>query len=150
MMAQKQPTQQSDGMDYIPKEIRVLLDTYQNNPDSYSDRQAIFTKLYNGGGNQRKLAEAMAVNGNAEGYQGLANQLKLAYQPAEGDSMQKILARNLLDKKNKSVPNLNAVENGDTSQQQSTQPTSAWNAAGIYGNLPQNSALSFLMKQGGK
>lgn len=150
MMAQKQPTQQSDGMDYIPKEIRVLLDTYQNNPDSYSDRQAIFTKLYNGGGNQRKLAEAMAVNGNAEGYQGLANQLKLAYQPAEGDSMQKILARNLLDKKNKSVPNLNAVENGDTSQQQSTQPNSAWNAAGICGNLPQNSALSFLMKQGGK
>lgn len=150
MMAQKQPTQQSDGMDYIPKEIRALLDTYQNNPDSYSDRQAIFTKLYNGGGDQRKLAEAMAVNGNAEGYQGLANQLKLAYQPAKGDSMQKVLARNLLDKKNKSVPNLNAVENGDTSQQQSTQPNSAWNAAGIYGNLPQNSALSFLMKQGGR
>ena len=146
MMAQKQPTQPSDGMDYIPKEIRVLLDTYQNNPDSYSDRQAIFTKLYNGGGDQRKLAEAMAVNGNAEWYQGLANQLKLAYQPAEGDSMQKILARNLLDKKNKSVPNLNAVENGDTSQQHSTQPNSVWNAAGIYGNLPQNSALSFLMK----
>ena len=147
MMAQKQPTQQSDGMDYIPKEIRVLLDTYQNNPDSYSDRQAIFTKLYNGGGDQRKLAEAMAVNGNAEGYQGLANQLKLAYQPAEGDSMQKVLARNLLDKKNKSVPNLNAVENGGTSQQQSTQQNSAWNAAGIYGNLPQNSALSFLMNR---
>ena len=150
MRAQKHPTQQSDGIDYIPKEIRALLDTYQNNPDSYSDQQAIFTKLYNGGGDQRKLAEAMAVNGNAEGYQGLANQLKLAYQPANGDSMQKVLARNLLDKKNKSVPNLNAVENGDTSQQQSTQPNSAWNAAGIYGNLPQNSALSFLMKQGGK
>lgn len=144
MMAQKQPTQQSDGMDYIPKEIRVLLDTYQNNPDSYSDRQAIFTKLYNGGGDQRKLAVAMATNGNAEGYQGLANQLKLAYQPTDGES---VLARRLADKKNKgAVPNLNAVENGDTSQQQSTQPNSAWNAAGIYGNLPQNSALSFLMK----
>ena len=148
MMAQKQPTQQSDGMDYIPKEIRVLLDTYQNNPDSYSDRQAIFTKLYNGGDDQRKLAVAMATNGNAEGYQGLANQLKLAYQPTDGES---VLARRLADKKNKgAVPNLNAVENGDTSQQQSTQPNSAWNAAGIYGNLPQNSALSFLMKQGGK
>lgn len=148
-MADKQPAQ-SDGLEYVPKEIRDLLSNYQNNPDSYSDRQAIFTKLYNGGGDQRKLAEAMAVNGNAEGYQGLANQLKLAYQPANGDSMQKVLARNLLDKKNKSVPNLNAVENGDTSQQQSTQPNSAWNAAGIYGNLPQSSALSFLMKQGGK
>lgn len=92
----------------------------------------------------------MATNGNAEGYQGLANQLKLAYQPAGGDSMWQALARNLSDKKNKTVPNLSAVENGDTSQQQSTQPNSAWNAAGIYGNLPQNSALSFLMKQGGK
>ena len=144
MMAQKQPTQQSDGMDYIPKEIRVLLDTYQNNPDSYSDRQAIFTKLYNGGGDQRKLAVAMATNGNAEGYQGLVNQLKLAYQPTDGES---VLARRLADKKNKgAVPNLNAVENGGTSQQQSTQPNSVWNAAGIYGNLPQNSALSFLMK----
>lgn len=144
MMAQKQPTQQSDGIDYIPKEIRVLLDTYQNNPDSYSDRQAIFTKLYNGGGDQRKLAVAMATNGNAEGYQGLANQLKLAYQPTDGES---VLAHRLADKKNKgAVPNLNAVENGGTSQQQSTQQNSAWNAAGIYGNLPQNSALSFLMK----
>lgn len=144
-MADKQPAQ-SDGLEYVPKEIRDLLSNYQNNPNSYSDRQAIFTKLYGNGGDQRKLAEAMAVNGNAEGYQGLANQLKLAYQPAGEDSMQKVLARNLSDKKNKSVPNLNAVENGDTLQQQSTQPNSAWNAAGIYGNLPQNSALSFLMK----
>lgn len=144
-MADKQPAQ-SDGLEYVPQEIRDLLINYQNNPNSYSDRQAIFTKLYGNGGDQRKLAEAMAVNGNAEGDQGLANQLKLAYQPAEGDSMQKVLARKLSDKKNKSVPNLNAVENGDTSQQQSTQPNSAWNAAGIYGNLPQNSALSFLMK----
>lgn len=141
-MADKQPAQ-SDGLEYVPKEIRDLLSNYQNNPNSYSDRQAIFTKLYGNGGDQRKLAEAMAVNGNAEGYQGLANQLKLAYQPTDGES---VLARNLSDKKNKSVPNLNAVENGGTSQQQSTQPNSAWNAAGIYGNLPQNSALSFLMK----
>lgn len=144
-MANKNPTQQSDGLNYVPQEIRDLLSNYKNNPDSYSDRQAIFTKLYGNGGDQRKLAEAMAVNGNAEGYQGLANQLKLAYQPT-GDSMRQALARNLSDKKNKSVPNLNAVENGNTSQQQSTQPNSAWNAAGIYGNLPQNSALSFLMK----
>lgn len=144
-MADKQPAQ-SDGLEYVPQEIRDLLSNYQNNPNSYSDRQAIFTKLYGNGGDQRKLAEAMATNGNAEGYQGLANQLKLAYQPAGGDSMRQALARNLSDKKNKTVPNLNAVENGNTSQQQSTQPNSAWNAAGIYGNLPQNSALSFLMK----
>ena len=142
-MADKQPAQ-SDGLEYVPKEIRDLLSNYQNNQNSYSDRQAIFTKLYGNGGDQRKLAEAMAVNGNAEGYQGLANQLKLAYQPTDGES---VLASRLADKKNKgAVPNLNAVENGGTSQQQSTQPNSAWNAAGIYGNLPQNSALSFLMK----
>lgn len=144
-MANKQPAQ-SDSLEYVPQEIRDLLGNYQNNPNSYSDRQAIFTKLYGNGGDQRKLAEAMAVNGNAEGYQGLANQLKLAYQPTEEVSMWQALARNLSDKKNKSVPNLNAVENGDTSQQQSTQPNSTWNAAGIYGNFPQNSALSFLMK----
>lgn len=144
-MADKKPTQQSDGLEYVPQEIRDLLSTYQNNPNSYSDRQAIFTKLYGNGGDQRKLAEAMATNGNAEGYQGLANQLRLAYQPTDRESA---LASKLTDKKNKSssVPNLSAVENGNTSQQQSTQPNSAWNAAGIYGNLPQNSALSFLMK----
>lgn len=145
-MANKNPTQQSDGLNYVPQEIRDLLSNYKNNPDSYSDRQAIFTKIYSNGGDQRKLAETLATNGNSEGYQGLANQLRLAYEPADEQSVRSALARNLSDKKNKTVPNLNAVQNGNTSQQQSTQPNSAWNAAGIYGNLPQNSALSFLMK----
>lgn len=145
-MADKQPTQQSDGLGYVPQDIRNLLSNYQSNPDSYSDRQAIFTQLYQNGGESRKLAQALATNGKSEGYQGLASQLKLAYTPTDEEST---LKRAMTDKKSKgaSVPNLRAVQNDNTSQQQSTQqPNSAWNAAGIYGNLPQHSALSFLMK----
>ena len=142
-MADKQPAQ-SDGLEYVPQEIRDLLSNYQNNPESQADRQAIFSQLYQNGGDSKKLAEALATNGNSEGYQGLASQLKLAYTPTKEETT---LNRAITDKKKKdaSVPNLRAVQNGGTSQQ-STQPNSAWNAAGIYGNLPQHSALSFLMK----
>lgn len=143
-MATKQP-QQTDGMSYVPSEIRNLLNTYQANPDSYSDRQAVFTKLYSNGGDQRKLAENLATNDNAQGYDGLSKLIMAAYQPSTPQEY--ALSRLQGAKKkssNNSVPNTNPTVNNDAG---SGQSNTAWNNAGIYGNLPQNSALSFLMNR---
>ena len=134
----KPSTQTTDGINYVPNEIRVLLNDYQAHPDDLSARQAIFSKLYNGGGDQQRLAMNLALNDNAQGYDGLRSQLISAYTPQDQTLWQvQRLARGKLQ--NNNVPNLAAVQQGTT---QASAPTQA-ETGGIYQNLPQNSALPF-------
>lgn len=107
----KPSTQTTDGINYVPKEIRGLLDDYQANPGDLSARQAIFSKLYNGGGDQQRLAINLAGNENAQGYDGLRSQLISAYTPQDQTLWQvQRLARG--KRQNNNVPNLAAVQQG--------------------------------------
>lgn len=134
----KPSTQTTDGINYVPKEIRGLLNDYQANPGDLSARQAIFSKLYNGGGDQQRLAINLAGNENAQGYDGLRSQLISAYTPQDQTLWQvQRLARG--KRQNNNVPNLAAVQQGTT---QASAPTQA-ETGGVYQNLPQNSALPF-------
>lgn len=136
----KPSTQTTDGINYVPKDIRGLLDDYQANPGDLSARQAIFSKLYNGGGDQQKLAINLAGNENAQGYDGLRSQLILAYTPQEQalGAMQRLSARS--KRQNNNVPNLAAVQQG---MAQASAPVQQADTGGVYQNLPQNSALPF-------
>lgn len=136
----KQPAQ-TDGMNYVPTEIRGLMTDYQNDPDNLSARQAVFSKLYNNGGDQRKLAISLAGSDNAQGYDGLRSQLIAAYTPQDQalGFMQK-LARGKRGRTD--VPNLAAAQQGQTAQ--ASAPAQQSSTGGIYQNLPQNSALLFL------
>ena len=134
----KPSTQTTDGINYVPKEIRGLLNDYQAHPDDQSARQAIFSKLYNGGGDQQRLAVNLALNDNAQGYDGLRSQLISAYTPQDQTLWQvQRLARG--KRQDNNVPNLAAVQQGTT---QASAPTQA-ETGGVYQNLPQNSALPF-------
>lgn len=134
----KLSTQTTDGINYVPKEIRGLLNDYQANPGDLSARQAIFSKLYNGGGDQQRLAINLAGNENAQGYDGLRSQLISAYTPQDQTLWQvQRLARG--KRQNNNVPNLAAVQQGTI---QASAPTQA-ETGGVYQNLPQNSALPF-------
>lgn len=136
----KQPSQ-TDGMNYVPTEIRGLMTDYQNDPNNLSARQAVFSKLYNNGGDQRKLAMTLANADNAQGYDGLRSQLIAAYTPRDQalSTMQKLARgkRGMTD-----VPNLAAVQQGQAAQ--AAAPAQQEGTGGIYQNLPQNSALLFL------
>lgn len=136
----KPSTQTTDGINYVPKDIRGLLDDYQANPGDLSARQAIFSKLYNGGGDQQRLAINLAGNENAQGYDGLRSQLISAYTPQEQalGAMQRLSARS--KRQNNNVPNLAAVQQG---MAQASAPVQQADAGGVYQNLPQNSALPF-------
>lgn len=136
----KPSTQTTDGINYVPKDIRGLLDDYQANPGDLSARQAIFSKLYNGGGDQQKLAINLAGNENAQGYDGLRSQLISAYTPQEQalGAMQRLSARS--KRQNNNVPNLAAVQQG---MAQASAPVQQADTGGVYQNLPQNSALPF-------
>lgn len=136
----KPSTQTTDGINYVPKDIRGLLDDYQANPGDLSARQAIFSKLYNGGGDQQKLAINLAGNENAQGYDGLRSQLISAYTPQEQalGAMQRLSARS--KRQNNNVPNLAAVQQG---MAQTSAPVQQADTGGVYQNLPQNSALPF-------
>lgn len=135
----KQPGQ-ADGMNYVPKEISSLMTDYQNDPDNLSARQAVFSKLYNNGGDQRKLAMSLATNDAAQGYDGLRSQLIAAYTPQDQalGAVQR-LARGKRGRND--VPNLAAVQQNTT---QAPAPEQQVGAGGVYQNLPQNSALLFL------
>lgn len=134
----KPSTQTTDGINYVPKEIRGLLNDYQAYPDDLSARQAIFSKLYSGGGDQQRLAVNLALNDNAQGYDGLRSQLISAYTPQDQTLWQvQRLARG--KRQNNNVPNLAAVQQGTT---QASAPIQA-ETGGVYQNLPQNSALPF-------
>lgn len=136
----KPSTQTTDGINYVPKEIRGLLNDYQAHPDDLSARQAIFSKLYNGGGDQQRLAMNLALNDNAQGYDGLRSQLISAYTPQDQTLWQvQRLARGKRPGPDNNVPNLAAVQQGTT---QVSAPTQA-DTGGVYQNLPQNSALPF-------
>lgn len=136
----KPSTQTTDGINYVPKDIRGLLDDYQANPGDLSARQAIFSKLYNGGGDQQRLAINLAGNENAQGYDGLRSQLISAYTPQEQalGAMQRLSARS--KRQNNNVPNLAAVQQG---MAQASAPAQQADTGGVYQNLPQNSALPF-------
>lgn len=136
----KPSTQTTDGINYVPKDIRGLLDDYQANPGDLSARQAIFSKLYNGGGDQQRLAINLAGNENAQGYDGLRSQLISAYTPQEQalGAMQRLSARS--KRQNNNVPNLAAVQQG---MAQESAPVQQADTGGVYQNLPQNSALPF-------
>lgn len=134
----KPSTQTTDGINYVPNEIRGLLNDYQAHPDDLSARQAIFSKLYSGGGDQQRLAVNLALNDNAQGYDGLRSQLISAYTPQDQALWQvQRLARG--KRQNNNVPNLAAVQQGTT---QASAPIQA-ETGGVYQNLPQNSALPF-------
>ena len=134
----KPSTQTTDGINYVPKDIRGLLNDYQAHPEDLSARQAIFSKLYNDGGDQQRLAINLAGNENAQGYDGLRSQLISAYTPQDQTLWQvQRLARG--KRQNNNVPNLAAVQQGTT---QASAPTQA-ETGGVYQNLPQNSALPF-------
>lgn len=135
----KPSTQTTDGIQYVPKDIQNLLSDYQANPDSLSARQAVFSKLYNNGGDQQRLAMNLALNDNAQGYDGLRSQLISAYTPQDQTLWQvQRLARGKRPSPD-NVPNLAAVQQGTT---QASAPTQA-ETGGVYQNLPQNSALPF-------
>lgn len=156
MANNKQPGQpgqpgQPDGMNYVPTEIRNLMTNYQNDPNSLSTRQAVFSKLYNNGGDQQKLALALSNSDSAEGYDGLRNQLITAYAPQgyENYTSREAALHNLQQHiqqrkggNSNSVPNLSAVQQGQTAQ--AAAPAQQEGTGGIYQNLPQNSALLFL------
>lgn len=148
MANNKQPGQ-SDGMNYVPTEISNLMTNYQNDPNSLSARQAVFSKLYNNGGDQQKLALALSNSDSAEGYDGLRNQLITAYAPQGYENytpreaaMRSLQQRVQQSKGSNSVPNLSAVQQGQTAQ--AAAPAQQEGTGGIYQNLPQNSALLFL------
>ena len=127
----KPSTHTTDGINYVPKEIRGLLNDYQAHPDDLSARQAIFSKLYNGGGDHQRLAVNLALNDNAQGYDGLRSQLISAYTPQDQTLWQvQRLARG--KRQNNNVPNLAAVQQGTT---QASAPTQA-ETGGVYQNLP--------------
>ena len=65
----KPSTQTTDGINYVPKEIRGLLNDYQAHPDDLSARQAIFSKLYNGGGDQH-FVPALHMQSSSREYPG--------------------------------------------------------------------------------
>lgn len=132
----------------MPKDIQNLLSDYQANTDSLSARQAVFSKLYNNGGDQQRLANVLANNDNAQGYNGLRSQIVAAYAPnLQGYTPREAALYGVQQrlksgkKNNNSVPNLAAVSGGD-GQTQAVNDTPQ--AGGVYQNLPQNSALLFL------
>lgn len=142
-------------VDYIPDKIRTLLTNYEGDPGSLSNRQAIFTKLYNDGGDERKLAEGIA--GNAQGYEGLSQALINAYYTpdtplnAVGAQLSKgLLGRKL--SKNNDVPNLDeALASANMQQEAQEQPQegspqeTTWNRnMGVFGNAGQNGFMRFL------
>jgi hypothetical protein len=132
--------QTTDGIQYVPKDIQNLLNDYQANPDDLSARQAIFSKLYNGGGDQQRLAVSLANSDNAQGYDGLRSQLITAYTPQDAQlrAQQRLIGAK--QRNNNNVPNLSAVDGTGQAQAVSSTPQ----AGGVYQNLPQNSALLFL------
>ena len=80
----------------------------------------------------------LALNDNAQGYDGLRSQLISAYTPQDQTLWQvQLLARG--KRQDNNVPNLAAVQQGTT---QASAPTQA-ETGGVYQNLPQNSALPF-------
>lgn len=143
----KPSTQTTDGIQYVPKDIQNLLSDYQANTDSLSARQAVFSKLYNNGGDQQRLATMLANSDNAQGYSGLRGQIVAAYSPnLQGYTPQEAALYGVQQrlksgkKNNNSVPNLAAVSGGGIQTQAAND---APQAGGVYQNLPQNSALPF-------
>ena len=132
--------QATDGIGYVPQEIQGLLNAYGENPDDLSSRQAIFSKLYQGGGDAQKLAMNLATNDKADGYDGLRSQLIAAYTPQElGDASTRGGS-----KRRNATPTINLAAVQNTGSAVPQQDTAGVQAGGVYQNLPQNSALLFL------
>ncbi|MGN8831187.1 hypothetical protein ACTQV0_02860 [Selenomonas montiformis] len=137
--------QATDGIGYVPQEIQGLLNAYGENPDDLSSRQAIFSKLYQGGGDAQKLAMNLAANDKADGYDGLRSQLIAAYTPQEqelGDASTRGGS-----KRRNATPTINLAAVQNTGSAVPQQDTAGVQAGGVYQNLPQNSALLFLRDQ---